>query len=274
MKGTKAILLIVTATISVSCLRANVSAVSEPNSYPSICADFNAELLEEWNCELLEVLEKRDVQINEDTLTYSPVYYSYNFYSMELMADSYYRFVFENNEPIALSYARTSDDGVYIQVYQGSYSYLEETFENDSHFLFGTAIVDGFPCSLIYADGVFYSYNSIVYENGATDLVFGEIPYSEYNSGMEPPEDEDTTTTTATEPIEIVPVTGDINLDGKLSLLDLVYLNRINAGVIKPNEEQLKYADCCADGKIDMNDASALLKYLVLDIDALPITPA
>lgn len=273
MKGTNAISLALTAVIGISCLGINASAVSDPYDYPSVCTDFSDELLNEWNTELLEALERRDVQVDEAALTFSPVYYGYNFYSMELVEGSYYRFVFEDNEPIALSYAYVSNGGVNIQAYPGGYDYLKEAFENDSYFLFGSAIVSGFPCSLIYADGVFYSYNSIVYENGATDLVFGEIPYSEYNSGLVPPDEEETTTTTTTESAEIVSVTGDVNLDGKISLVDLVYLNRITSGVIDANEEQLELADCCSDNRIDMNDATALLKYLVLEINKLPVIP-
>lgn len=63
---------------------------------------------------------------------------------------------------------------------------------------------------------------------------------------------------------------GDTNLDGSIGMMDVVYLNKYNAGALKFNEQQLANADCKKDGQINSADATALLKYAVKKVDSLP----
>ena len=56
-------------------------------------------------------------------------------------------------------------------------------------------------------------------------------------------------------------------------MIDLVILNKSMAKIVVLSENQELNADCCEDGKVNSSDAYALLKYLVLVIDVLPITP-
>ncbi len=85
-----------------------------------------------------------------------------------------------------------------------------------------------------------------------------------------------TTTTTSTEttvnpelPDDVV--FGDVNLDGTITMIDMVYLNKYSANVLELNKQQLNNADCLYDGTITGGDASALLKFLIEAIDALPV---
>ncbi len=85
-----------------------------------------------------------------------------------------------------------------------------------------------------------------------------------------------TTTTTKTtasgeEPADIL--FGDVNLDNTVSLIDVVYLSKYLAGSLTFNELQLANADCCNDSQLNSADATALLKYTVEAIKALPVTP-
>jgi hypothetical protein len=93
-----------------------------------------------------------------------------------------------------------------------------------------------------------------------------------------------TDTTTSTVPTStVVPNTsttasaddidyGDINLDGDVSLLDVVTLNKYIAGAVSLGDAALNNSSCCYDGVINGLDVTALLKYVVEAIDFLPIT--
>ena len=85
-----------------------------------------------------------------------------------------------------------------------------------------------------------------------------------------------TTTTTATTASSSIIVDenakyGDVNLDGSVSLVDVVYLNKSLAGTIKLNDQQTANADCVYDKVVNASDITALLKYCIESIDALPI---
>jgi endoglucanase len=83
------------------------------------------------------------------------------------------------------------------------------------------------------------------------------------------------TTTTSGSTTQRVPgevLIGDTNLDGTVSLIDLVFLNKYNAGSLTFNDAQLANAACVDDGAINGADAQALLKYIVEAIDSLPVT--
>ena len=65
----------------------------------------------------------------------------------------------------------------------------------------------------------------------------------------------------------------NVNIDGIVSMVDLVRLNQALAKIVELNKEQEANADCCYDGTINASDARALLQYLVIDIDELPLIP-
>ena len=56
---------------------------------------------------------------------------------------------------------------------------------------------------------------------------------------------------------------GDINLDSKVNITDLIYLKGALLGSFLPDETQSKNADINADGVITSADASFLIKYLL-----------
>ncbi|MDD6268713.1 MAG: glycoside hydrolase family 9 protein [Oscillospiraceae bacterium] len=80
-----------------------------------------------------------------------------------------------------------------------------------------------------------------------------------------------TTTTTKTSNISGDVLIGDTNLDGTVSMIDVIYLNKYLAGVIKFNDQQMANAQCAADGQINSGDTMALLKYLVHKVETLPV---
>ena len=64
---------------------------------------------------------------------------------------------------------------------------------------------------------------------------------------------------------------GDVNLDGRVDITDAVLLNKKAANAVDFNAQQLLNGDCYdQNGEIDGNDATALLKFLVHIIKALP----
>ncbi|MBQ8514743.1 MAG: Ig-like domain-containing protein [Ruminococcus sp.] len=85
-----------------------------------------------------------------------------------------------------------------------------------------------------------------------------------------------TTTTTATtsDTVIVDGLIGDTNLDGKVSLVDVVYLNKYIAGSMNFNEQQMYNAQCVTDaeGRINSADATALLEFIIELIDTLPQT--
>ena len=89
----------------------------------------------------------------------------------------------------------------------------------------------------------------------------------------------DTTTTTTTTTTNTTTtggnpdvLYGDTNLDGAISMVDLVYLNKFIAGVITFNDQQLANAQCfISDLEINGRDANALMMRLAEQIDSLPV---
>lgn len=80
-----------------------------------------------------------------------------------------------------------------------------------------------------------------------------------------------TTTTTTTEPPVITAVEGDTNLDGRLSVVDVITISKYNAKVLTLNEAQLLACDCNGDGVVDNGDVIDLMKFIVGIYDALPM---
>jgi mannan endo-1,4-beta-mannosidase len=81
---------------------------------------------------------------------------------------------------------------------------------------------------------------------------------------------ETTTTTTESTPSEAT-LYGDINLDGKVSIMDVIYLNKYMANAIQLNAEALGNADCASGSGINSADATALLQYIVQLVKVLPV---
>ena len=77
-----------------------------------------------------------------------------------------------------------------------------------------------------------------------------------------------TTTTTTT-----ISSYGDVNLDGMVDILDAVFLNKYLATLIQFSDAQMANADCCQDGVLNDQDTTALMQFIILLIDDLPVHP-
>lgn len=202
-KGTKRTLSMLTAcTLSVAMLGLMpVSAQEAPALESNVSAQaqmpeaFDAtqdalELLEQTIATLsspeLQQCERQDLcstfgvsDLSE--LTYSAPYYWYNFYSQERVEGEGMTYVIlVYRDGAYCGYLHVTPAYGLIQKASGTNTGIETALENHAEMWFGSATVDGLPCHLLYADGVIYNYDRDV----ATDLVWGDIPYSEYNSGM------------------------------------------------------------------------------------------
>ena len=60
---------------------------------------------------------------------------------------------------------------------------------------------------------------------------------------------------------------GDIDVDGDVTLLDLVKFSKYNTEIVELNATQMKAADCTLDGIVDYNDLILLMRYLVGLVD-------
>lgn len=65
---------------------------------------------------------------------------------------------------------------------------------------------------------------------------------------------------------------GDVNLDGTISLADVILFNKANAGSVALNEQATLNADCDGSGSVSTEDALVLLRFLVQLVDVLPYT--
>ena len=63
---------------------------------------------------------------------------------------------------------------------------------------------------------------------------------------------------------------GDVDLDGRIDVVDAVLLNKAASGSITLNPQALKNADCNADGELGTEDALVLMRFLVHLITSLP----
>ena len=82
-----------------------------------------------------------------------------------------------------------------------------------------------------------------------------------------------TTTTKATTTNTAIPSYGDINLDGKVDIVDAIFLNKYLATLIQFSNVQVANADCCQDGVLNDQDTTALMQFIILLIDDLPVQP-
>ena len=82
-----------------------------------------------------------------------------------------------------------------------------------------------------------------------------------------------TTTTNATTTNTAIPSYGDVNLDGKVDIVDAIFLNKYLATLIQFSDAQVANADCCQDGVLNDRDTTALMQFIILLIDDLPVQP-
>ena len=82
-----------------------------------------------------------------------------------------------------------------------------------------------------------------------------------------------TTTTNATTTNTAIPSYGDVNLDGKVDIVDAIFLNKYLATLIQFLDAQVANADCCQDGVLNDQDTTALMQFIILLIDDLPVQP-
>ena len=64
---------------------------------------------------------------------------------------------------------------------------------------------------------------------------------------------------------------GDINLDGKVDVMDAYYIRLVVAKLRKPTEQQVLLGDVEGDGKITAIDANIIRKFVVKIITSLPV---
>ena len=82
-----------------------------------------------------------------------------------------------------------------------------------------------------------------------------------------------TTTTNATTTNTAIPSYGDVNLDGKVDIVDAIFLNKYLATLIQFSDAQMANADCYQDGVLNDQDTTALMQFIILLIDDLPVQP-
>ena len=83
-----------------------------------------------------------------------------------------------------------------------------------------------------------------------------------------------TTGTTLTTTMQNDIIYGDCNLDGKVDLSDAIFLNKYLAGQVGLTRKQMESVNCNQmDGTsvVDDTDADALLQFIILLVDKLPI---
>ncbi len=78
----------------------------------------------------------------------------------------------------------------------------------------------------------------------------------------------DTTTTTA--PVDVL--IGDVTLDGKVDLIDAIYLNKICSNIIAATDMQEIAGDCNADGTVNDMDVAVLMEFCIGLQQKLPVT--
>lgn len=86
----------------------------------------------------------------------------------------------------------------------------------------------------------------------------------------EPPAVTVSTDNTSNMPTPDIGLCGDSNVDGVVSLLDVIHLNKGLAELVVLSEQANQNADCNADGGVDDADAQILMGYVIFTIDTLP----
>ncbi len=63
---------------------------------------------------------------------------------------------------------------------------------------------------------------------------------------------------------------GDLNMDGKVDLTDVIYLNKYTANILQLTDAQKVVADCNGDGSVTDDDVTTVMEYLMFQIPSLP----
>ena len=77
-------------------------------------------------------------------------------------------------------------------------------------------------------------------------------------------------TTTTTTDADTDTNYGDVNLDGKVDLMDVIMMNKYLAGQITLSEQATKNADVNADGLLGDGDSTTLMRFVLMIIPNLP----
>ncbi len=107
-------------------------------------------------------------------------------------------------------------------------------------------------------EGLEISEDTLLLTELITAYVDGELVW-----GIEPPGGEQSTTTET--------MYGDVDLNGKVEILDVICLSKALMGCNTLSEEAARNADCDVSGTPNSTDALIIMKYLVKLIEALPV---
>ncbi|MGN1403756.1 MAG: CAP domain-containing protein [Ruminococcus sp.] len=83
-----------------------------------------------------------------------------------------------------------------------------------------------------------------------------------------------TTTNTVPRGISICTKMGDINMDGEISLADVVLMQQIMLGQVTADDVQLLQADCYQDEVVDQKDVLTLMRFLMRIVTQIPVIPS
>lgn len=135
----------------------------------------------------------------------------------------------------------------------------------------------GYTLSATSLDGVTASANNdnvsatVSFTTEYTEVYLYEI--DERTIGVAVDTDGDGTYETPIAQSETADVTyGDINLDGAITLSDVVIMNKAISGTVTLNDEATANADVNEDNQVDASDTLTLLKFVVQIVDTLPYT--
>ncbi len=80
------------------------------------------------------------------------------------------------------------------------------------------------------------------------------------------PQSQDTTPDTSVQ----VTLYGDVVIDGKINLADVIYLSKAPSGIVSMSDQQNANGDCDASGNITINDAIILMQFQIGTVSDLP----
>lgn len=120
-------------------------------------------------------------------------------------------------------------------------------------------------------DGVVHDFYFISFTTGFTDSY--KLDDDSYNTVLKHyvlPFDADAE---REDPIAVpTPIIGDVNMDGKVSIFDIIMVNKISVGIITvQNIDQALAADVDGSYVIDANDVNLIVQYAVDLIDTFPV---
>ncbi|MGN0441708.1 MAG: dockerin type I repeat-containing protein, partial [Acutalibacteraceae bacterium] len=151
-----------------------------------------------------------------------------------------------------------------------------ETAPSPGYTVYGTATsfgdnTDDVTIQLIKIGASEAAYEAIVKGNSATYSIAGVLPGTytmrvmKKNHVMR----EYTVTVSAenvTQDVKIC-LLGDVNSDGKINMLDAIFVQKNGVGLITLSDAQLQSADVNGDGKVNIRDAIIIQKYALNMID-------